>query len=171
MTSKVQPAANYWTKYWLTKYWFNDIKSAARCRLLNRWPRKPRNEVVLCLVSGKTKERNAETPLKTGKHFQWKTKQLLTSSFVEYEEIGRSRGRYPPRPSAYVDNTLLDRQNSSYPTQPHSIIAKYLQIIPPAVRLRSTPLAKDWEHLNGFEWCGHLVRFRSRNKIYLYFTQ
>ena len=30
---------------------------------------------------------------------------------------------YPRRPSASVDNTLLDRQNSSYPTQPHSIIA------------------------------------------------
>ena len=34
-------------------------------------------------------------------------------------------GCYPPRPSASVDNTLLDLQNSSYPTQPHSIITKY----------------------------------------------
>ena len=34
-------------------------------------------------------------------------------------------GYYPPRPSASVDNTLLDLQNSSYPTQPHSIIAKH----------------------------------------------
>ena len=34
-------------------------------------------------------------------------------------------GCYPPRPKAEVDNTLLDLQNSSYPTQPHSIIAKY----------------------------------------------
>ena len=33
-------------------------------------------------------------------------------------------GCYPPRPSASVDNTLLDLQNSSYPTQPLSIIAK-----------------------------------------------
>ena len=32
---------------------------------------------------------------------------------------------YPPRPTASVDNTLLDQQNSSYPTQPHSIIANY----------------------------------------------
>ena len=31
-------------------------------------------------------------------------------------------GCYPPRPSASLDNTLLDLQNSSYPTQPHSII-------------------------------------------------
>ena len=28
-------------------------------------------------------------------------------------------------PSALVDNTLLDLHNSSYPTQPHSLIAKY----------------------------------------------
>ena len=34
-------------------------------------------------------------------------------------------GCYPPRPSASVDNTLLYLQNSSYPTQPHSIIALY----------------------------------------------
>ena len=39
-------------------------------------------------------------------------------------------GCYPPRPSASVDNTLLDLQNSSYPTQPHSIIAKYVSYIP-----------------------------------------
>ena len=34
-------------------------------------------------------------------------------------------GFYPPWPSASVDITLLDLQNSSYPTQPHSIIANY----------------------------------------------
>ena len=38
-------------------------------------------------------------------------------------------GCYPPRPSALVDNTLLDLQNSSYPTQPHSIIAKSYKYI------------------------------------------
>ena len=38
------------------------------------------------------------------------------------------RGCYPPRPLASVDNTLLDPKNSSYPTQPHSIIAKYLYV-------------------------------------------
>ena len=38
-------------------------------------------------------------------------------------------GCYPPRPSASVDNTILDLQNSSYPTQPHSIIAKYMYIV------------------------------------------
>ena len=38
-------------------------------------------------------------------------------------------GCYPPRPSASVDNTLLDLQNSSFPTQPHPIIAKYTNAI------------------------------------------
>ena len=34
-------------------------------------------------------------------------------------------GCYPTKPKAEVDNTLLNLQNSSYPTQPHSIIANY----------------------------------------------
>ena len=38
-------------------------------------------------------------------------------------------GCYPPRPSASVDNTLLDLQNSSYPTQPHSIFAKCINLL------------------------------------------
>ena len=75
----------------------------------------------------------------------------MNSAFVGYEELSRSRrvlstsafglcgkhpprsayffigigGCYPPRPSASVENTLLDLLNSSYPTQPHSLIAKY----------------------------------------------
>ena len=32
--------------------------------------------------------------------------------------------------SASVDNTLLDLLNSSYPTQPHSLIAKYMCYCP-----------------------------------------
>jgi len=47
----------------------NDGKSAALCRLLNRLPRKPGDEIVLFLVSGKT-ERNGETPLRTDKYFE-----------------------------------------------------------------------------------------------------
>ena len=43
-------------------------------------------------------------------------------------------GCYPPRPSASVDNTLFDLQNSSYPTQPHSTIL--IIISTPAVFLR-----------------------------------
>jgi len=34
-------------------------------------------------------------------------------------------GFHPPQPSALLDSTLLGLQNSSYPAQPHSIIAKY----------------------------------------------
>ena len=34
-------------------------------------------------------------------------------------------GCYPQRPKVEGDNTLRDLQNSSYPTQPHSIIANY----------------------------------------------
>ena len=33
------------------------------------------------------------------------------------------RGCYPPQPSASVNNSHLDLQNSSYPTRPYSIIA------------------------------------------------
>ena len=42
-----------------------------------------------------------------------------------FRRICRLYVGYPPRPSASVDNTLLDLQNSSYPTQPQSIIANY----------------------------------------------
>ena len=38
-------------------------------------------------------------------------------------------GCYPLQPLASVNNTLLDLQNFSYPTQPHSIIAKYSTVI------------------------------------------
>ena len=41
-----------------------------------------------------------------------------------YADLG---GCYPPQPSA-SDNTLLDLHHSSYHTQPHPIIAKYLRI-------------------------------------------
>ena len=53
---------------------------------------------------------------------------------------------YPPRPSASVDNTLLDLQNSLYPTQPHSIIAKYLlgKYIFHEIRLNQKNPEKDY---------------------------
>ena len=44
-------------------------------------------------------------------------------------------GCYPPWPSASVDNTLLYLQNSSYPTQPHSIIANYYPTAPCRVQM------------------------------------
>ena len=42
----------------------------------------------------------------------------MNSAFVGYEELSRSR-----RVLAKVDNTLRDLLTSSYPSQPHSLIA------------------------------------------------
>ena len=52
----------------------------------------------------------------------------MNSAFIRYKELSRSRGCYPPRPSALVNNTL-DPLNSSYPTQPHSLIANYFSMM------------------------------------------
>ena len=49
----------------------------------------------------------------------------MNSAFVGYEELSRSWRVL----SAKVDNTLLDLLNSSYPTQPHSLIAKYQRCV------------------------------------------
>ena len=43
---------------------------------------------------------------------------------------------YPPWLSASVDNTLMHLQNSSYPIQPHSIIANYTMIYKNGERMR-----------------------------------
>ena len=45
--------------------------------------------------------------------------------------------------SAEVDNTLLNLQNSSYPTHLHSIIAKYLPISAHATTLSSRPVINN----------------------------
>ena len=42
-----------------------------------------------------------------------------------YGDLG---GCYPPRPTASTDNTLLDLHNSSYDTQPHSLIVNYANV-------------------------------------------
>ena len=46
-------------------------------------------------------------------------------------------GCYPIRPSALLDNALLDLQNSSYPTQPHSRIAEYVALLYKNLRVAS----------------------------------
>ena len=46
----------------------------------------------------------------------------MNLAFIPYEELSRSQRVL----STSADNTLLDLLNSSYPTQPHSLIAKYL---------------------------------------------
>ena len=45
----------------------------------------------------------------------------MNSAFVVYEKLSRSRRVLPA--SAYGLDVLIN--NSSYPTQPHSLIAKY----------------------------------------------
>ena len=71
-------------------------------------------------------------------------------------------GCYPPRPSASVDNTLLDLQNSSYPTQPHSIIAnslfarlQYLLFLPQQLQPNVNSLAARPQLT---DWWGHMCR-------------
>ena len=123
------------TKYWtndvksaacwklLTQWHQNEVKSAARYRLLNHWPENLRTR--LCYFGErKNKEQNGKTPSRTGRYFEWIIKQLILNlAFIGYEEFCRSRRVLST--SASVDNTLLDLQNSSYPPPPHSIIAKY----------------------------------------------
>ena len=41
-----------------------------------------------------------------------------------YGDLGEC---YPPRPTASMDNTLLDLLNCSQDTQPHSLIVKYIK--------------------------------------------
>ena len=52
-------------------------------------------------------------------------------------------GCYPQRPKVEGDNTLRDLQNSSYPTQPHSIIANYYMAS--SLSRQDEPIARcDW---------------------------
>ena len=45
-----------------------------------------------------------------------------------------------------MDNTLLDEQNSLYPTQPHSIIAKYHMKVQPDTHWFLPDLEKEQNH-------------------------
>ena len=69
------------------------------------------------MVSGKPKSEMAKL-LQERVNILNETKQLLNSAFVEYEGLCGSRGVL----STEADNTLLNLQNFSYPTQRHSII-------------------------------------------------
>ena len=50
-------------------------------------------------------------------------------------------GCYPPRQSASVDYALLDQHNSSYPAQPHSLIAN--SVSDPSIIVGSFPVSDD----------------------------
>ena len=68
----------------------------------------------------------------TWNYFEGIIKQILNSAFVGYEEFCRSRRVLSTSAFGIGEqhhNTLLNLQNSSYPTQPHSIIANYLPLL------------------------------------------
>ena len=76
MVSKVQPAENYWQNQWLQK----DIKSAAHCRLINRWPRKPGTR--LCYIWWAEKQRAKwQNSLKNEEIFWMHNKASIEFSF------------------------------------------------------------------------------------------
>ena len=114
--SRVQPAANSST---------DDVKMTSKVQppLLNRWPRKPGDEIAQ-LCEQKSKEQNCETPLRTGKVFWINNKAIIEFGFSRIWIILQISGSVIHLAIASVDNTLLDLQNSSYPTQSRSIIAK-----------------------------------------------
>ena len=92
--SKVQPTADYWT---------NDVKSTPRCRLLNRWPKKPGDEIVLFLLSRKTK--SSLPPLRVWKYFEYLEcvihLDLQNSSYLMYQSIPK-----PPIPLRAIPGHL-----------------------------------------------------------------
>ena len=66
------------------------------------------------------------------------------------------------RPSASLDNTLPDLQNSLYATQPHSITANYFPLTSTQMRFQKPPF---W---HCFWLC---VSNRKRTKIHLFFSK
>ena len=58
-------------------------------------------------------------------YFEWMIKQILNSAFVSYQELWRSRGCYPPRPTAPSSISII----SSHDTQPHSLIFKCIWLV------------------------------------------
>ena len=86
-------------KTWTDLYLLNfPIKMHYRCKLNIDWGK----QVLACF--------------QTWNYFEWIIKRVLNSTFIGYEELCTS--------SRVL--SLLDLQNSSYPTQPLSIIAKYV---------------------------------------------
>ena len=62
-----------------------------------------------------------------------------------YGDLG---GCYPPRPTTSTHNTPLNLHNSSYDTQPHSCIVKYMPTLPVYPRQESPICKYDTDLLN-----------------------
>ena len=103
------------------RLWNVKFKSGVCYRLLNGWPWKPEDEVVLYLVSRKTKSKMV-TPLRMAKYCEWRIMQLLNLAFVGYEEFCR-----PWKvlfTLAFGLRWTTPSQNS-HPTPAYAKIAKY----------------------------------------------
>ena len=73
-----------------------------------------------------------------------------------YADLG---GCFPSRPSASVDNTLLDLLNSLYPTQPHPLIAKY--------NIKKNVLADQGSRQASPSSIFHIKKNPKKNSLYL----
>ena len=93
----------------------NEVKSSAHCTLIDYWPRKPGDMVVLFLVSRKTKW-NGETPLRAGKYFEWIFSEFGFCRIWRILQIFEG---------VIHRGWRLDLQNSLYPQKLNSIIANY----------------------------------------------
>ena len=122
MTSKVQPAENYWT---------DDVKMTSKVQpATDCWTIDWENlGTRLCYIWwAENKERNGKTSLRKRKYFEWIIKQLLNSAFKGYEEFCRSRrvlatlgsitsrcsGKEPAFFSGRVDQTRESGGNRAY---------------------------------------------------------
>ena len=74
----------------------------------------------------------------------------MNLAFAGYEELSRSRRVL----SAKVDNTRLDLLNSSYPTQPHSLIGKYERCV---LKHETTVLSNAQYNLTFSQMCSKLI--------------
>ena len=118
MTSKVQPAANYWA---------NDVKTTSEVQpAADYWTVDWENlGMRLCYIWWVEKQRA------NGEIFWMNNKAIIEFDFRRIWRILQISGSviHLPRPSGSVNNTLLDIQNSSYLTQPHSMMLIILLLL------------------------------------------
>ena len=96
----------------LNRWRQNDVKSAPRCRLLNRWQRKPGDKVVLHLVSGKTKSVKC-TPLQIIEPLTEKTWGQGCVTFGERKNKERN-GETPVRRRKYFEWIIKQLLNLAF---------------------------------------------------------
>ena len=125
-------------------YWTNDVKSAVRCKLLNHWRQHDVKSAARCRLLNHWRQRLLTEPLTLKTWAQgcviqqrekwprvkslqvWAKEIFWMNNKAIIIEFGFRRIWRIQQISEGVIHTLLDMQNSSYPTQPHSIIANYI---------------------------------------------